>query len=321
MNRKRGRPDGHTLAVRGGQRLMWLVKMVFIVGFCFTILYPLAVMLSRAFMSRADIFDNAVILVPRELTLDNIRYAAQMMNYGPTLWNTLWYALSTTVMQTLSTMMVGYGFARFRFRGSRVLFGLVVFTIILPPQLIMVPLYMHFRFFDIFGIAGLLTGTSGLNLLDSFTPFYLLSLGCVGIKNGIFIYMFRQFFKNGPKETEEAALVDGAGAFRIFFRIMIPSAITMLVTVALFSFVWQYNDVTYTNLFLKNNRVLSMTYSSLGNFLWDNMSSAAAYLKTDEYIAVIKSTGVLLMILPLLLIYLVMQRFFVDGIERSGIVG
>ena len=126
---------------------MWLVKMVFIVGFCFTILYPLAVMLSRAFMSRADIFDNAVILVPRELTLDNIRYAAQMMNYGPTLWNTLWYALSTTVMQTLSTMMVGYGFARFRFRGSRVLFGLVVFTIILPPQLIMVPLYMHFRFF------------------------------------------------------------------------------------------------------------------------------------------------------------------------------
>ena len=157
--------------------------------------------------------------------------------------------------------------------------------------------------------------------LDSFTPFYLLSMGCMGIKNGIFIYMFRQFFKNVPKETEEAALVDGAGAFRIFFSIMIPSAVTMIITVALFSFVWQYNDTTYTNLFLKNTRVLSMTYSSLSNFIWDNLSDTAAYLKTDEYIAVLKSTGVLMLLLPLLLIYLVLQRFFVDGIERSGIVG
>ena len=309
------------LAGREGRRLLWLVKMIFIIGCCFTILYPLVVMLSRAFMSKADIFDNAVILIPRELTLDNVRYAMQMMNYWKSLGNTLWYALSTTLLQTASCLMVGYGFARFRFRGARLLFALVVFTIIIPPQLIMVPLYMHFRYFDFFGLFGAITGTSGLNLLDSFTPFYLLSMGCMGIKNGIFIYMFRQFFKNVPKETEEAALVDGAGAFRIFFSIMIPSAVTMVITVALFSFVWQYNDTTYTNLFLKNTRVLSMTYSSLGNFIRDSLSETAAYLKTDEYIAVLKSTGVLLMLTPLLLIYLVLQRFFVDGIERSGIVG
>ena len=309
------------LAGRGGRRLLWLVKMILIIGFCFTILYPLVVMLSRAFMSKSDIFDNAVILIPRELTLDNVRYAMQMMNYWESLGNTLWYALSTTLLQTVSCMMVGYGFARFRFRGGRLLFALVVITIIIPPQLIMVPLYMHFRFFDFFGLFGAITGTAGLNLLDSFTPFYLLSMGCMGIKNGIFIYMFRQFFKNVPKETEEAALVDGAGAFRIFFSIMIPSAVTMIITVALFSFVWQYNDTTYTNLFLKNTRVLSMTYSSLSNFIWDNLSDTAAYLKTDEYIAVLKSTGVLMLLLPRLLIYLVLQRFFVDGIERSGIVG
>ena len=301
--------------------LLNVVKLIFIVGFCFIILQPIIVMLSKALMGQADIFDNSVVIIPKTLTFFNIEFAMQIMDYFPTLGNTLWYASTTTILQTFASMCVGYGLARFDFKGKSLIMALVIFTIIIPPQLIMVPLYMHFRFFDIFGIYGLITGEAGINLLDSFTPFYMLSLGCMGIKNGIFVYMFRQFFKNIPKETEEAALVDGAGAYRIFFKIMIPAATTMIVTVLLFSLVWQYNDTTYTNLFLKNTRVLSMTYSAFSNIAVSAMSDMQAYLKTDEYIAVLKSTGVLLMMAPLLIVYLLLQRYFVDGIERSGIVG
>lgn len=305
---------------RSKRLLLDLVRWIFILGFCFTILYPLIVMVSRSFMGVNDLFDNSVILIPREPTLDTFNRAISLMDYWKALGLTVFLSVGTAVIQTAVCMMVGYGFARFQFRGQKLLFALVVFTIVIPPQLIMVPLYMHFRFFDVAGIVELMTGAPA-NLLDTFTPFYLLSLGGMGIKNGIFIYMFRQFFKGVPRETEEAALVDGSGAFGIFFRIMIPSAITMIVTVALFSFVWQYNDTTYTDLFLKNNRVLSMTYDALGNSIWDNTSGIASYLKTDEYVAALKSTGVLLMLTPLLLIYTVAQRFFVEGIERSGIVG
>ena len=305
---------------RGKQSFFAVFRWIFLLGFCFTILYPLVIMLSRAFMGEADLFDNGVILLPRNPGFSTFARAIERMEYWKSLGITTGLSLGVSVTQTMVCMMVGYGFARFRFRGQSLLFALVVMTIVIPPQLIMVPLYMHFRFFDVAGLIELMTG-SPANLLDTVVPFFLLSLGGQGLKNGIFIYMFRQVFRGVPKETEEAALVDGSNAFGIFFRIMIPAVVTMIVTVGLFSFVWQYNDSTYANLFLKNTRVLSMTYGTLANSVWDNTPGIAAYLKTDEYIAARKSTGVLLMLTPILLIYGVAQRFFVEGIERSGIVG
>ena len=305
---------------RSRRGLLAVFRWVLLLGFCFTILYPLVIMLSRAFMGEADLFDNSVILVPRDPGFSTFARAIERMDYWKSLGVTAGLSVGTAVTQTVVCMMVGYGFARFQFRGQKLLFALVVMTIVIPPQLVMVPLYMHFRFFDVAGLIELMTG-SPANLLDTVAPFLLLSLGGQGLKNGIFIYMFRQVFRGVPKETEEAALVDGANAFGIFFRIMIPSVVTMIVTVGLFSFVWQYNDSTYANLFLKNTRVLSMTYGTLANSVWDNTPGIAAFLKTDEYIAALKSTGVLLMLTPILLIYAVAQRFFVEGIERSGIVG
>lgn len=298
-----------------------LIKAIFIIGFCFVILQPIIVMISKAFMGLDDIFDNSVVFVPREFTLFNVEMAAELMDYWSSLGNTLMYSTITTILSTLSCMCVGYGLARFEFKAKNLIMGLVIFTIIIPPQLIMVPLYMRFRFFDVFGIVETISGQNGINLLDSFSPFYMLAAGCMGVKNGIFIYMFRQFFRGVPKETEEAAMIDGANVYRIFGSIMVPAAKTMIITVSLFSFVWQYNDTVYTNLFLKNKRVLSTTYSAFSSFGVSEISNVATYLKTDEYIAVLKSTGVLLMLIPLLIVYLILQRHFVDGIERSGLTG
>jgi len=311
-------------ANRARQWTWKFVRSVFLLGFCFVILYPVITMLSRAFMDKVDIYDNTVLWIPKHFTLENIKIAADMIDYWPAFKNSMILAVTITIVQTLSCLFIGYGFARFNFKLRGILFGLVIFTIIVPPQLLMVSIYLHFRFFDVFGIVKAITGQRGINLLDTFAPFYLLAVTGQGIKNGLFIYIFRQFFRGMPKETEEAAFVDGAGPFRTFAQIMVPGAITAIVTVALFSFVWQWNDTTYASLFLKNTKVLPLTYEFLGTFS-PEMQQEAMLTTFDTsnpyFVAMLKSTGVLIMMLPLIILYAFAQRFFIESIERAGIVG
>src|SRR5690606_31835267 len=141
-----------------------------------------------------------------------------------------------------------------------------IFTILVPPQTIMLPTYLQFRNFDFFGIASLFGGQP-LNLIDTYAPFYISALFGMGLKTGLYVYIFRQFFRGIPKDIEEAALVDGAGVFTTFVRIILPSAVPALITVMLFSFVWQWNDSFYTTMFLNNPKVLSVMMSSVAPYL------------------------------------------------------
>ncbi|MCZ4148507.1 ABC transporter permease, partial [Escherichia coli] len=138
------------------------------------------------------------------------------MNYWPLLANTLLFVAITTLLTAISCALAGYGFARFSFPGSSVLFVLVILTILVPTSTLMVPMYLHFRSFDILGIIGLFTGKEGVNLLNTYWPSVITAATAGGLKAGLFIYIFRQFFKGMPKEIEEAALIDGAGGFRTF---------------------------------------------------------------------------------------------------------
>lgn len=304
-------------------RILSLTKAVFITGLCYVILYPVLIMLSKVFMDKVDLFNSNVILVPINYTLDNIILAFQMMNYSAALRNTAILTIPCAVLQTAFCLLTAYGFARFDFPFKKILFALVLFTIVVPPQLIMVSLFMRFQYFDVFGIIHAITGERGINLIDNFTPFFLLSIGCMGIKNGLFIYIFRQFFKGMPKETEEAAYIDGAGTFRTFWQLMLPNAWTATITVFLFAIVWQYNDTTYSTLFLQNTPVLATSYSLLQNFDWGDLSKIGEtiYTQSPEFLSVIKSTGVLMMLAPIIILYLILQRFFVNSIEHSGLVG
>lgn len=300
-----------------------IIKFIFLFGFCFVILYPVATMILKTFMDKRDLIDNSVIYIPRHFTLENIKAAAMTLNYGKSLMNTVVITISTTVLQVLSCMMVGYGFARHDFKGRNLLFGLVIFTVIVPPQLFTIPYFKSFREFDFFGLIGAVTGEP-LNLLNSYLPFWLLGITCMGIKNGIFIYLFRQCFKNMPLELEEAGTIDGANSFGIFTRIMIPNAITVIVTVILFSIVWQYNDVTYTRIFFISEPNFSSAYGSLAT-ITDQVREFLGYAKEDvratAYYPLLKSAGTCIMMLPLIAFYAVAQKFFVQGVERSGIVG
>jgi len=303
---------------------MSLFRAVLIIGLSFVILYPIFIKISIAFKHRVDLYDPTVVLIPRNFTLENFKYVIETMNYFQTMLNSFLLSSGTMLLTTISCALAGYGFARFKFRGRNILFALVVLTILVPPQTIMVPTYLTYRNFDILGIIGLFNGGNGINLLGTYWPFFISSITGMGLKAGLFIFIFRQFFKSFPNEIEDAALVDGAGVIRTFYKIMLPNAVPAIITVMLFSFVWQWNDSYFTTMFLENAKVLSLQLQTVGSNIAHKLSTSSGGgvgAVDPSYISMLVNTSVLLSILPLIVLYLFVQRHFVESVERTGIVG
>lgn len=299
-----------------------MVRAVIVIGICFIILRPLFVKFSVSFMAERDLYDSSVKYIPKHFTLNNYKMAVEGMNYWTVLLRTAVLSAGISLLQLISCLLVAYGFSRFRFPFKKILFGCVILTMIVPPQVIMLPLFMKYRFFDIFGIFHAVTGSS-VNLLDTYWPFILQASTCMGLRNGLYIYMLRQFFKGMPRELEEAAFVDGSGKLRTFVQIMLPSAIPMMVTVFLFSFVWQWTDTFYTSLYLNNTKVVSTALNSLAVTVYsayENNGGSMNFI-SPGFVSMMNNTGTVMAVVPLIILYLVCQKYFVEGIERSGIVG
>lgn len=297
-----------------------ICRAVLLFGLCFLILQPLLNKISVSFMTEGDLYDPIVISIPMHFTTENYRLAAGLMEFGKSLLNSLAIALTISVVQVSMCTLVGYGFARFQFPLKRFWFACVMVMILIPPQVISTSLHLHFKYFDVFGISKLLTG-SPINLRGSVIPYYMMSFGCMGLKNGLYIYMIRQFFRNIPKEMEEAAYVDGCGTLKTFVSIMLPDAKPILTSCFLFSFVWQWTDGFYSKLFLGNVRLVSTSLSRI-------VDSLASYLQrlqgttvtpTVGLVDCIMSTGTLMIIIPVLILYLFAQRGFVESLSSSGI--
>jgi len=290
---------------------------IIVTGVCYIIISPIIGVLSRAFMSSTDLANPLVFLIPQNFTLENTVFALRHMNYARTLFMTLAFALSFSLIHVVIASMVGYGFARCKFPGVNILFALVIITIVVPVQTYMVPLFLNFRFFmgqpdwNLLGPASVF----GVEMPWSWS-FLLLSVTGVGLRSGLYIYIFRQFFKGLPKEIEEAAFIDGAGPFYTYTRVMIPNAVPAIVTVFLFAFVWHYNDTFYSALLITGNRFMATMLTALGP-TFNVMEDVNNPLVTQ----LVVFAGVLLAIAPILTIYMVLQRYFIEGLERSGIVG
>ena len=289
-----------------------LIRWVLILGICYIIIYPLLTKISSSFMSQRDLFDKTVQWIPRFFTFDNYTMVFEELKYPEAFLNSFILALLVSLLQLFSCTLIGYGFARFDFKGKGLLFGLVIFTLIVPPQMIMIPMYLNFRYFTLFGLI-----PGGINLLGTYWPFILTSITGTGLKNGLFIFIMRQFFKGMPRGLEEAAYVDGAGPLRTFFKIMLPGAIPALVIVFLFSFVWQWNDFFLTNIYLGNETVLPMMLHGLKY----NVEATLDQPISTQYASLLNNTGSLMFMAPLLLLYAFMQKYFVESIERTGLVG
>ncbi len=305
-----------------------IVFFVIVFGICFIILYPLFVKLSIAIRSQADLYDTTVIYIPRHFSLETLKSIWDLVLKDQVLTlnnniviNTVWTSLLAAVTQTVACTLVGYGFARFKFPGRNLVFAMVILCLVVPPQTIQLTYSLHMQNFDFFGIVNYLF-KARINLLDSALPFALIGLTAQGFKNGLYIYMIRQNFRNLPKELEEAAYVDGAGSLRTFVQVMLPSATSILVSIFLFAFVWQWTDTYYSGVFLENTKVMSKVLNSLAQSYWVAFKSSLEQSNIPNALASqINNIGSILVITPLFVLYAFTQKFFVESVERSGIVG
>lgn len=296
--------------------ILALFRLAIIVGICYVILGPVIGIISSSFFSDADRYNPMVYLIPQDPTLERYKIAMQYLDYWKTMGGSLLYSLALMIIQVLVCSMVGYGFARFNFPFKKLLFGCVVVMIVIPTNTIMLPLYMTFSKFDIFGIIEAITGSS-VNLLGTPAPMFLMTFFGCGLRSGLYIYMFNQFFRGLPKEIEEAAFVDGAGTWYTYFRIMLINAMPSVITVAIFSMVWQYNDTFYAKLFLiSDNIVISKKISTI-----EASISNVEKILDPTILELFLDAGIVLIMIPIVLIYVALQKQFIEGVERSGIVG
>ena len=303
-----------------------LLRTVFLIGMSFVMLYPVIYMLSSGFKSLQDVYNPTVVWLPQNFSLEPMKIALEVLDYTRSVGKTLTMTLPSVLLQLVTVLLAGYGFARFRFRGKKLLFGLLIFTIIVPVQTYIIPLYVNFRNFNFFGIGslvGLFTGAPlTTNLLNKDILFYLQALLGMGIRSGLYIFMLRQFFRNMPLELEEAAMIDGCGPLRTFTRIMLPNAGSMIATVLVFSLVWYWNDYYLSSMFYNGPFPFSVNLTSLSSLLDNsNMVTGIAQQELTFMRESILACGCLVTILPLLVLYIFAQRFFTEGLERSGIVG
>ena len=290
---------------------------VFLVGISYIILYPFITKISASFMSNSDFTDVTVKLIPKYPTLDTYKFVIIENDYFEALLNTTLLAVSTAVLQTLVTAVIGYGFAKFKFRGKSLIFGLVILSMVIPHKTLQLSMFTFFRYFDIYGIIELLTGNT-IKLIDTVFPLLILSIFGLAFKNGLYIFIFRQFYKGVPDELEEAAYVDGSGIFKTYFRIILPLTIPMMTTIFMFAFSWQWTDKYYNNLFFISGDAPHFLPAIVK--VPDSLSSIASSSSPLQESAVLNTCGILV-ILPLFIILLFALKAFVQGIERSGIVG
>ncbi len=297
--------------------VLGLFKLIIIVGICYVILGPVLGMISSSFFSNEDNYNPMVYLIPQNPTIERYQMAIKYLNYGKTMTSSLLYSLSLMALQVFVCSMVGYGFARYKFPFKNILFACVVIMIVIPTHTIMLPLYMTFAKFDVFGIIKLVNGGEAVNLLGTTIPMYILTLFGCGLRSGLYIYIFNQFFRGLPKEIEEAAFVDGAGTWYTYFRIMLVNAIPSVITVAIFSMVWQYNDTFYAKLFvISDDVVISKKISTI-----EASISNVERILDPAILEIYLDAGIVLVMIPIVIIYIALQKQFIEGVERSGIVG
>ena len=295
--------------------LVNLLRAAILIGVGYVILSPVIGIIVNSISSNKDAYNPMVFVLPQFPTLERYALAIERLNYFHTMFRDLLYTLTLTALQLLVCSMVGYGFARFDFPLKKLLFGCVVVMIVIPAHTIMLPLYMTFKSLDPFGIVSAIKGTPGI--MGTVVPMYIMTLLGCGVRSGLYIYIFNQFFRGLPKEIEEAALVDGCGVWYTYFRIMLINAMPAVITVAVFSIVWQFNDTFYAKLFLiSEDVVISKKISSLQAVI-ANVDKILDTTIQELYL----DAGIVLIILPILIIYLVLQKYCLEGVERSGIVG
>ena len=278
------------------------------IGFIYT--YPILHMVSSSLMTLDDLLDSSIKWLPSSLNFSNFQQAAKSMDFWNALWQSIVLAGVPTICNLVSCSVTGYALARYNFPGKKIVMGIIILSFVLPSQITMIPTYVLY---------------SNIGILNTIWAFVLPALLGQGFKAPIFILIFWQFFRQIPKVLIEASRIDGAGHFRSFFRVALPSAKPAFITVALFSFVWYWNESYLTELYVHGVYGQS-DWTTLVVQLDNFAANYSSYATTATNAATnlnesINMAGTLLSILPLMILYFVLQRHFVESIDRTGITG
>lgn len=300
-----------------------LLRYLFLISVGYIVLYPIFSAFSTAIKQDVAYYDASLYWLPRYATWENFKIAFDSMDYARAVWRTMSLDVISAIIEIVMCAVIAYGFARFEFRGKKIFEFLLMATIIIPIQVYLVSTVINFKSFDVVGILGMFNKLTGIdlrpNLLNTNWSMYLPSLFGMGLRSGILIYIYIQFFRGLPKELEEAAYIDGAGPFRTFVSIAVPSSSVAILTVSVFAMVWHWNDCTLGLMYFTKDYPLAVQLANLPSILTVNnpfVGGAADVMKNSVVMA-----GCLLYILPILIAYLCIQNRFIKSIDRVGITG
>lgn len=292
---------------QGAGKQLVVYGLLICIGFVY--LYPMLYMFSTSFMNRDDLLDTSVKWLPSTLYMQNFIDAMKSMDFTVSLLKGVVIAGLPTLCNVIICMVIGYGFARYDFTGKKIMMGILLFTYILPSQVTMIPTYVLYN---------------NVGILGTLWAFVIPAILGNGLNAPIFILIFYQFFKQVPKVLMEAAAIDGAGHFKSFFKIAVPSAIPAIITVVLFSFVWYWNESYLTEMYVRGLTTKSIWTNlviQLKNFDTSFETRATVGDTATSLNESVRMAATTLSILPLLIMYFFLQKQFVESIDRAGITG
>ena|SRR5690554_6011394 len=284
---------------------VFIYLLIISVGFAF--FYPIIYLVLKSFHNPQDVLDPTIGLIPTKLYFGNFKTSIQVVGFWNSLWDSLKISILPSIAQVVASALIGYGLSRFNFKGKKVLIVLILFTFIIPPQILMIPTVLFYK---------------KIGIVNSVFSIILPALFGQGLKSAIFIMIFYQFFNMIPKVLDEAAEIDGASPFKIFYRITLPLALPAIIVAFLFSFVWYWNETYLLSFYMPEIKSLPIQLSRFASSFRDLFQPDSNVEQVEDMInEAIYMAGILISMIPLLLIYFVLQRWFVEGVDRTGIVG
>lgn len=297
-----------------------ILRYAILLSIGYIVLYPLLYAITTSLRIPDSLYDPTRQWVPEAFTLSNFKASIKYLNYWQSLLVTLKSEIVSALLEVLSCAVVAYGFARFNFKIKNICMGILFLTILVPAPMIIIPLVTNYSHLDILGMFGLLNKLTGIdlrpNIINTELAFYLPSILGVGLRSGIFIFIYIQFFKGLPRELEEAAYIDGAGPIKTFIKIALPSSGVVIITVVVFSLVWHWNDYFLAAMYMPAEKTLGVNIMNYESVLQSYGFWKGAF-DTNCYIL----SGCVLFTIPILVVYMFLQKGFIESIDRVGITG
>ncbi len=307
----------------GGKYFYSVFRLVILLSIGFVVIYPLFYMFVTSVQTRDSFLNSTKIWIPDDIDIKgNYKFAADLLEYGTSFLSTMKSEVVSALIEVVSCSFIAYGFARFKFKGRNILMFLLLVTILVPDMMMMIPRMTNYSDLDFLGIVGLINKVTGsdirINMLNSVITFWLPSFLGIGLRSGILIFIYIQFFSGLPVELEEASWVDGAGPIRTFISIAIPSSGVVIITVTVFSLIWHWNDFLLAGMYLSKEYPLAYMVNMMTTNLYNKgISPSASNPQAMAYLM----AGCVLFVIPMLVVYMILQHWFIESIDRVGITG